>query len=184
VERRWQGKVEILGEKPAPVPHVLPQIPHGLPWISYLGLFIWMMCEMQECGNKCVWYDLNFFFLGTTAPSGPGLPHYRGFTIALRHTTLRRTPVDEWSARHRDLYLTTHNTHNWQTSMPPARFEPVIPANKRPHWNRHNFKWALLFCHIWRIWSKQRRTNFHICTVHLAMSKFFFITNWCTRKLF
>ena len=34
-------------------------------------------------------------------------------------TTVGRTPLDEWSARYRDLYLTTHNTHNRQTSMPP-----------------------------------------------------------------
>jgi hypothetical protein len=32
--------------------------------------------------------------------------HYRGFTITLRHTTLGRTPLDEWSARRRDLYWT------------------------------------------------------------------------------
>jgi len=36
---------------------------------------------------------------------------YRGCTITLRHTTLGRTPLDEWSAGQRDLYLTTHNTH-------------------------------------------------------------------------
>jgi hypothetical protein len=46
---------------------------------------------------------------------------YRGFTITLRHTTLGRTPLDEWSARHRDLYLTTHNTHNRQTDRHPCR---------------------------------------------------------------
>ena len=28
-------------------------------------------------------------------PSGPGSPHYRGFTITLRHTTVGRTPLDE-----------------------------------------------------------------------------------------
>ena len=49
----------------------------------------------------------------------------------LRHTTLGRTPLDELSGRRRDLYLTTHNTHRRQTSMPPARFEPTIPACKR-----------------------------------------------------
>ena len=36
---------------------------------------------------------------GATAPSWPGLPHCRGFTITLRHTTLGRTPLDGWSAR-------------------------------------------------------------------------------------
>ena len=48
------------------------------------------------------------------------------------HTTVGRTPLDKWSARRRDLYLTTHNTHNRQTSMPPAGFEPAIPAGDRP----------------------------------------------------
>ena len=49
-----------------------------------------------------------------------------------RRTTFGRTPLDEWSARRRDLYLTTHNTHNSQTSMPPVGFEPTISAGKRP----------------------------------------------------
>ena len=37
-----------------------------------------------------------------------------------RRTTVGRTPLDEWSARRREFYLTTHNTHNRQTSMPPG----------------------------------------------------------------
>ena len=41
------------------------------------------------------------------------------------------TPLDEGSARHRHLYLTTHNTHKRQTSMPPAGFEPEIQASER-----------------------------------------------------
>ena len=49
-----------------------------------------------------------------------------------RRTTLCRTPLDEWSARRRDLYLTTHNTHNRQTSMLPAGFEPTISASQGP----------------------------------------------------
>ena len=53
-------------------------------------------------------------------------------TITHRHTTLGRTPLDEWSAWRRDLYLTTLNTHKTQTSRPPAVFEPTIPASKRP----------------------------------------------------
>ena len=50
-----------------------------------------------------------------------------------RRTTVGRTPLDEWSARRRDLYLTTHNIHNRQTSKPPAGFEPTISAGERPH---------------------------------------------------
>jgi len=63
--------------------------------------------------------------------SGPRPPHCRGFVITLRHTWLGRTHLDEGSARRRDLYVITHNTHNRQTSMPLAGFEPSIPASKR-----------------------------------------------------
>jgi hypothetical protein len=49
-----------------------------------------------------------------------------------RRTTVGRTPLDEWSARRRDLYLTTHNTHNRQISMPPVGFEYTISAGERP----------------------------------------------------
>ena len=49
-----------------------------------------------------------------------------------RRSTVCRTPLDEWSARRRDLYLTTHDTHDRQISMPPVGFEPTISAGERP----------------------------------------------------
>ena len=49
-----------------------------------------------------------------------------------RRGTVRRTALDDWSARRRDLYLTTHDTHNRQISMPPVGFEPTISAGERP----------------------------------------------------
>jgi hypothetical protein len=67
--------------------------------------------------------------LGATTPSEPGPLHYRRFTISLRYTTLGRAPLDQWSARRRYLYLTTHTR---QTSVPPNGFEPAIPASERP----------------------------------------------------
>ena len=48
-----------------------------------------------------------------------------------RRTTVGRTPLDERSASRRDLYLTTHDTHNRQISMPPVGFEPKISAGER-----------------------------------------------------
>jgi hypothetical protein len=75
------------------------------------------------------------FLQWRNSPCGPGPPHYRGSTITLRHTTLARTPLDEGSARRRDLYLTTHNTHNRQTSMPTAGFQPTILKSERPQTN-------------------------------------------------
>jgi len=74
----------------------------------------------------------NFFFYGAIAPSEPGPPNNQGFTITPRHTKLGKTPLDEWSARHRDLYLTTHNTHKEQAFIHPAGFESTIPASERP----------------------------------------------------
>jgi hypothetical protein len=40
--------------------------------------------------------------------------------------------MDEWSARRRELYLTKHNIHKRQMSMPAAGFEPAIPATECP----------------------------------------------------
>ena len=62
-------------------------------------------------------------FFGKTPPP-PQWTMDSSFTRFLDHTqrrtTVSRTPLDEWSARRRDLYLTKHNTHNRQTSMPPG----------------------------------------------------------------
>ena len=49
-----------------------------------------------------------------------------------RRSTVGRTPLDERSARRRDLYLTTHDTHNRQISMLSVGFEPTISAGERP----------------------------------------------------
>jgi hypothetical protein len=55
-----------------------------------------------------VWFIFVILFL-PSSPNGvtPEPPHCRGFTITLRHTTLGSTALEEWSARRRDLYLTT-----------------------------------------------------------------------------
>jgi hypothetical protein len=93
---------------------------------------IWYLCKV---GNLPLFgrFVLLFGEGNTTAPSGPGVS---SFTRFLDHTqrriTVGRTPLYEWSARRRDLYLTTHNTPNRQTSMPPVRFEPTISAGERP----------------------------------------------------
>jgi len=76
---------------------------------------------------------LDNYVFGATTPSEPRLTHSRGF---LDHTQWRtivgRTPLDEWSARRWDLYLTTHNTQNRQISMPPVGLKPKISTGQRP----------------------------------------------------
>jgi len=69
------------------------------------------------------------FFRGSTWPRPP---HCSCFEITLRHSTLGMTPLDEWSAHRRDLYLTTPNTPRLQIFMTPVRFEPAIPSSERP----------------------------------------------------
>jgi hypothetical protein len=59
-----------------------------------------------------------------------------------RRTTVRRTPLDEWSARRRDFYLTTHDTHNRQISMPLVGFEHTISAGERPQAARLLRSWV------------------------------------------
>jgi len=116
--------------------------------LGYLHVFMFVVgyCWEQKLRDKlyfhmyvtyiCVWDSPHF--PGATAPSlssVPGPPHCRSFTIAPRHTTFNRIPLDEWSDRRRELYLTTSDTHKRQTSMPPAGFEPAILASERPQIN-------------------------------------------------
>ena len=78
-------------------------------------------------------FQSHFFFLWRCDPTRVVAP---SFLMFLDHTqrrtthTVGRTPLEESSARRTDLYLTTQDTHNRQTSMPPAGFEPTISAGK------------------------------------------------------
>ena len=93
----------------------------------------------------------------------------RLFLMFLDHTqwrsTVGRTPLGEWSARRRDLYLTTHDTHNRQISMPPVGFEPTISlyeiyitmqGSMNIKWilslevRRPEGRWCLSLISIWR----------------------------------
>jgi hypothetical protein len=48
---------------------------------------------------------------------GLGCLIFWGFTITLRHTTLGRTPLDEWPARRRDLSLPDNTQHSQETDI-------------------------------------------------------------------
>jgi hypothetical protein len=61
-----------------------------------------------------------------------GVEGFYFLLITLRHATVGRTPLDEGSARHRDLYLTTQTLYKRQIFMSPVGFEPTIPASARP----------------------------------------------------
>jgi len=56
----------------------------------------------------------------------------RPHTPTHTHTNYGSTSLDEGTARHRHLYLTTPSIQNIQTSMHPAGFELAVPASERP----------------------------------------------------
>ena len=87
-------------------------------------------------------WDLHIFFLrrrgdlkqalnwGPTRFWAP-LPPWHNSPYWARASSKSRLHSDT-ETHHRDLYLTTHNTHKRQASMPVAGFEPAGPARERP----------------------------------------------------
>jgi len=101
-------------------------------WDVFHGTYHIKTLKHRLCGNSgkeqralCK-YSLSFW------RDSPQWARASSFTKFLDHTKRRitygRTPLDEWSSRRRDLYLTTYNTHNRQTSMPPVGLEPTFSA--------------------------------------------------------
>jgi len=97
-----------------------------------LKAIVHILCTAAIQACRYLLYSFVFPPPQATAAGGPGPAHVWGFMITLRHTTFSRISLDGWSAQCRDLYLITHNSHMTKTSMPPARFEPAIPASKQP----------------------------------------------------
>jgi hypothetical protein len=86
---------------------------------------------------------LIIFFTWFDSLPGPKPSQCWGFKTILKHThTIGITPLDEWSARSRHLYMTTHNIHNHAS----AGFEHIIPERNprlRPHGH-----WGKYFNHV------------------------------------
>ena len=105
-------------------------------------------CCVTKClpsyylGKRCqieVLLDICSFLVGLIPPPHcycTELPVHlitRDDTHTHTHThthTVGWTPLDDGSTRRRDLYLTTHNTHQRQTFKTQAGFEPAIPGIK------------------------------------------------------
>jgi len=84
--------------------------------------------------EKHKWYTCpqSLFSVKQQPPVGQGLLIIEASGKHSRHTTLSRTPLDKWSARRKDLYLTKHNTHNTEIVIFQAGFEDAILASERP----------------------------------------------------
>jgi hypothetical protein len=87
---------------------------------------VYAFCAKLDCVG-----ELYYFFLTMVQQASWAKASLFSRIYDHRHTTLGRPPLDEWSARRRHIYVTTHNTHKRHTSMPPSGFEPTIPASER-----------------------------------------------------
>ena len=81
---------------------------------------------MDSCNVLTRVVVLTFFIRYDSTPTSPPWTKVSSFTRFLDNTQRRirvsRTLLGEWSARRRDLYLTTHDTHSRQTFAPPVVF--------------------------------------------------------------
>ena len=89
--------------------------------------------NIENYGEKGRVENLFIFFRRNSPQWGRTSSITRFLDHTQQRITVGRTSLDELSDRRRDLYLTTHNTHNKQTSMPAVGFEPKISAGERPH---------------------------------------------------
>jgi len=108
-------------------------------WLIHLN--VWRCTDLQTLktiilNSTCISFFgiyTRFFFLWRCDPTRVMASSFLRFPDhTQRRTTVSRTPLDEWSARRRDLYLTTHDIHNRQISMPSVGFEPTNSAGHRP----------------------------------------------------
>jgi len=99
---------------------ILPSFIDLLPWSSLL------FCSTEF---------ILFFSYDVAAQSIPWYPYSWEFCHTHTHNDAPQSiglSLDEWSVRRRDLYLSTHNTQNRHTSMPPVGFKPTISAGEQP----------------------------------------------------
>ena len=94
--------------------------------------------------NTFACYKRNHIFspMAQKPPNGPESRHCRGFTITFRHTTVGRTPLDEWSARRTDntqhsQQTDIHAPGGIQTHNPSKRSAADPRLRPRGHRDRH-----------------------------------------------
>ena len=126
--------------------------------VRSLGLHVILLHQGEELTWRTDTCILIYIFIGPTAHHWLRTSSFSKFLDhTQRRTIVGRTPLDERSARCRDLYLTTHNTHNRQTSMPFHGFRAHNPSKRaaadlrlrpRGHWKRQHFTILLLISKV------------------------------------
>jgi hypothetical protein len=133
---------------------VRPAMQHGIvtiKWKMYLYLnhtflslsfdqqseytVFYKMCQLAggvQLVDSLTWWGLHQREIVSSVTTDWRLaPHSRGFYNTQRRAAGGRTPLDEWSARRRDLYLTTQNTND-RHPCPRWDSNPRSEAGARP----------------------------------------------------
>jgi len=115
LHRRSQNKYHLVSTK-RPNCHLLWESVL-LNWEKYILLV--RIFGIALCHTAIIYPPLLFFsFRGNSTPWPPSPQRARSSSLSMIHDltqrriTVGRTPLDEWSARRRDFYPTTYNTHN------------------------------------------------------------------------
>jgi hypothetical protein len=100
-------------------------------WVHAARISIYLNIAHETGSKSCgALPPLFVYFWRNRPPNGPWPHSTRLLDYTQQRNTVGRTPLDGWSARRRYLYLTTNNSHNRQTSIPPVGFEPPISAGE------------------------------------------------------
>ena len=123
---------------------------------------------------------------------------------AQTHHTLGRTPLDEWSARCKDLYLTTHNTIARERFHAPGGILPHKPSKRaaadrrlRPRsqngqlLTNNNFKYRILtqansqlmLLTVAGIWSHRQKNGKSTVLIVASVTSTFYAADVCQRML-
>ena len=107
-----------------------------LCFISYVSIILLLLLLLYYI----------YFFLWRCDPTRVMASSFLRFLDHTRRTTVGRTPLDEWSARRRNFYLTTHNTHTRKKIHAPGgiwthdlsrRAAADLRLRPHGHWDRH-----------------------------------------------
>jgi hypothetical protein len=114
----------------------------------------WKWDNLWSRNSKDVINDVDrLFAFGPTAPPPPSQLARASFTRFPDHTqrptTVGRTPLDEWSARREDLYLTTYR-HPWSRCDSNPQSQQASGLRPRGHWERRYKHTARMYLLMFR----------------------------------
>ena len=91
---------------------------------------------------------------GVAGQRGPRPTHYWSFYVdhTQRRATVGWTPLDEWSAHRRDLYLTAHNTYRERRPCPLWDSNPQS-QQASGHWDRPLWEYKFTMCRLLQMYT-------------------------------